>query len=310
MLGRFIVSMALASTATSAWSQDVQDRDAAGSGSEIIVTGERVAREQEQVLSSVTVVTGEEVDRSGERGVYEAIVGAPNVLPAPGEFLPPIRGDESGGPGGLFGGVLFGTQPRATLILDDVPRISSGANNSATSIFDVAQVEVLRGPQTTLRGANAISGAFLIVTRRPSERLEAAALGELVDNAVVDPTYRVAGMLNLPIAQGIALRLTAERIDGSVPIIVRPYDPLDPANPPLRPGTGYEDLSRFGRNRFRGQLLVAPSQLSGFELLLQGEHETGVDVGFDSFVNDPSFFTNQAAGGFPEVTSIKDRVFG
>lgn len=162
---------------------------------DIVVTGERIDKQQEQVLSSVTVVTAAEADRSGQRGIYESIIGVPNITSAPGEFLPPIRGDETGGPGGLLGGVLFGIQPRATPIVDDVQRVSSGANNAGTSIFDIAQVEILRGPQTTLRGANAISGAYRIVTRRPSDDLEAAALAELTDNDFVEPTYRLAAMV-------------------------------------------------------------------------------------------------------------------
>lgn len=57
----------------------------------ITVTGERVERAAQETTSSVTVFSEDDVRRSGVDGVYEVIERAPNVTPAPGEFLPPIR---------------------------------------------------------------------------------------------------------------------------------------------------------------------------------------------------------------------------
>ena len=73
--------------------------------------------------------------------------------------------------------------------------------------FDIARVEVLRGPQGTLYGASSLGGVIKYVPNRPStERFEARVLGsaETVDNG--DPGYSLTGLVNVPLGDKAAVR--------------------------------------------------------------------------------------------------------
>jgi iron complex outermembrane receptor protein len=96
---------------------------------------------------------------------------------------------------------------------DDVPFGSSSGLANASILagdfdtFDIARVEVLRGPQGTLYGASSLGGVMKYVPNRPTtERFEARLLGsaETVDNA--DPGYSLTGLVNVPLGGKAALR--------------------------------------------------------------------------------------------------------
>src|SRR5262249_3635827 len=98
---------------------------------------------------------------------------------------------------------------------DDVPfGSSSGLANAAISAgdfdtFDVARVEVLRGPQGTLYGASSVGGVLKYVPNRPStERFEARFLASAhgVDHG--DPGSSLTGMVNVPLSEKVAVRAT------------------------------------------------------------------------------------------------------
>ncbi len=59
--------------------------------------------------------------------------------------------------------------PSVGLVVDDVDFSGLGA---VGTLFDVAQVEILRGPQGTLHGANALAGLVNIRTGEPTDTLE------------------------------------------------------------------------------------------------------------------------------------------
>lgn len=70
-------------------------------------------------------------------------------------------------------------------------------------IFDLERVEMLRGPQGTLQGRNAVAGSINFVTAKPVEELAARASVSYGNyNAL-----RVEGMINVPLADGYAFRV-------------------------------------------------------------------------------------------------------
>ena len=80
----------------------------------------------------------------------------------------------------------------------------SGTSSFAdTGFFDVAQVEVLKGPQGTLSGRNAVGGLINIVTNRPTSELEGSFD---VDFGNYD-SVRSNLVLNLPLSDRISTRL-------------------------------------------------------------------------------------------------------
>src|SRR6185437_4946802 len=60
---------------------------------------------------------------------------------------------------------------------------------------DVAQVEVLRGPQGALYGRNATAGVVNLISAKPSDQYEAIASVDVGD----DNNRRLEGMLNIPV---------------------------------------------------------------------------------------------------------------
>src|SRR5262249_6425039 len=76
-------------------------------------------------------------------------------------------------------------------------------NHSSSPLYDMAGIQVLKGPQGTLFGRNATGGAVLYTTAQPTDELEGYALARYGNHDKFD----AEGALNLPVANGAALRV-------------------------------------------------------------------------------------------------------
>jgi outer membrane receptor protein involved in Fe transport len=157
------------------------------------------------------------------------------------------------------------------IYFDDVPFGSStGLANGSISAgdfdtFDVARVEVLRGPQGTLYGASSLGGVLKFVPNRPrNDRFEARLLGsaETVDNG--DPGYSVTGMANVPLGAKAAVRASGFYRSDSGFIDSIGNNPVPSLATPgvnvisgTRVANGLNALDRFGG---RLAVLVEPSK--------------------------------------------------
>src|SRR5207302_10683243 len=104
-----------------------------------------------------------------------------------------LRGIESG-----FDGV-----PTVAFYLDEAP-----VPVMDPKLFDIERIEVLRGPQGTLYGANSMGGAVRVVMNKPVFN-ENQYRGDVTFKSTHfgDPTYEFNGMLNTPlINDALALR--------------------------------------------------------------------------------------------------------
>lgn len=91
--------------------------------------------------------------------------------------------------------------------------LSTNPNSFNEALFDVRQIEVLKGPQGALYGRNAVAGAILVTTKEPAEAFE-GRVGATVAN--VD-TRRVSAMLSGPLVEDkllARLALSARQTDG------------------------------------------------------------------------------------------------
>ena len=234
----------------------------------VVVEGARFSRSLRNTTSSVTVIDELEVERADGRGLYDALPGTPNLTPRGVSELPAIRGLETGGPGGLANTATQGTFPRAPLIVDGIARPASVANSSFSSLWDVEQVEIFRGPQSTLQGRNAIGGAFVVNTKDPTFTPEASVLSSTAFDGNSDPDGRFAGMVSGPVAEDrLALRFTAEHERGD--------DPREVVNVP--PGGNGDEQTEFDFTRLRAKALMTPQGETGdlrLELLAEGQFGT------------------------------------
>lgn len=172
---------------------------------EVVVTAQKRSEAVQEIPASVTVVGGQllEQQRADDfQALVPLVPGLSINSTRPGVTRVTLRGVNTGGVASTIG-VYF----------DDVPFGSSTglANGAIVSgdfdTFDVARIEVLRGPQGTLYGASSLGGVIKYVPNRPNtERFEARVMGsaESVDNG--DPGYSMTGLLNVPLSDKAALR--------------------------------------------------------------------------------------------------------
>jgi vitamin B12 transporter len=128
---------------------------------QVVVSPTAIVTPMEQVASSVTVITAKDIERDQRRTVPDALATVPglNVV-------------QSGGPGGLTSVFMRGTNANHTKILID--GIDASDPSNPARVFDlgqlltadIQQIEVLRGPQSGLYGADAIGGVISIITKK------------------------------------------------------------------------------------------------------------------------------------------------
>ncbi len=126
-----------------------------------------------QVASSTTVVTGEQLQNQDFAIVAEALRGVPG--------LDVVRAGPVGGQTSVF---LRGANSQQTkVLLDGIPvndpsNASRSFDFSTLSVDEIERIEVVRGPQSTLYGTDAIGGVVSIVTRRGEGPLRVQAFAE------------------------------------------------------------------------------------------------------------------------------------
>lgn len=168
---------------------------------EILVTGELREATLADSPASISVLTLED-QRSGTVNHLEEVLGrVANVNLASGggraRFVQ-IRGI---GERGQFAEPL---NPSVGLIVDGVDLTGIGVT---ATLFDVEQVEVLRGPQGTIYGANALAGLINVRTNDPTEAFESRLRLDAGDHDAVGVGAVVSG----PISETLGYRLAAQQ---------------------------------------------------------------------------------------------------
>jgi outer membrane cobalamin receptor len=124
----------------------------------VVVSAAQVEVPLSQASSSVTVITGEELDARQIHSLADAL-----------RTVPGITVSATGGPGAVTGLFPRGGESNFTLVyVDDVPVTAFGGEFDFAHLGteNVERIEVVRGPQSALFGSNAIGAVVRIVTRR------------------------------------------------------------------------------------------------------------------------------------------------
>jgi outer membrane receptor protein involved in Fe transport len=174
---------------------------------QVMVTAQKRAQTTLDVPQSLSVISGETLEREQASTFADYLKLVPSlqlVQSTPGEGRLVLRGLDTGG-----------IASTVAVYLDETPfGSSSGLVNGAVlagdfDTFDMARVEVLRGPQGALYGASSLGGLLKFVTNTPETdrflmRVRAGAAA--VDGGKV--AYRSNLVLNTPISDTLAFRVS------------------------------------------------------------------------------------------------------
>jgi len=174
--------------------------------SDIIVTAQRRAEKVTEVPISITVASAAQLERQQVNTVNDLARIAPSleIQQAPGQ--------NTGGGGSIRGIGTMTFSPGAVASVGVVVDQVSQGNANISDLFDIARVEVLKGPQGTLFGLTTSAGVINITTNAPvfgefsgrvrTELSDAGTAGAKYGNQVVQ------GVLNVPLAANMAARIS------------------------------------------------------------------------------------------------------
>lgn len=192
-----LAGASLYAISTPAFAQETPD--GASENNEIIVTARRKDERLQDVPLVVQAVTAQDLTKNQLRRLEDVS----SIVP--GLALTRANGTAAGTStirGVAFDSNASGSQTTIEFYRNDAV-ISSGL--VFQSMFDIGQIEVLRGPQGTLRGRASPSGSFTITTRRP----DLGEYGGYVTGTVAnEDRYNLNGAINVPILRDrFAIRL-------------------------------------------------------------------------------------------------------
>ena len=140
---------------------------------EIVVTARFQEESLQQIPLAITAISADKLEANGAQNVIDVADWAPNVtIDQLGSGWGPTLAANIRGLG--FGDFKGTSDPTVSIYLDDV--VLGRPTGAILDLMDLERVEVLRGPQGTLFGKNAIGGVVRLISRKPGEGDENAAI--------------------------------------------------------------------------------------------------------------------------------------
>ena len=249
--------------------------------SPVVITGSREPTPLDRLVGDVVVIDAERIRASSADSLEDLLRREGGV-----------QLSRNGGPGQVAGLFLRGSAASSTLVLVDGVRIGSATlgqvDFAAIGLGQIERVEILRGPASSLYGADAVGGVVQIITRRGAGPLRFnahAAAGEL-GSSIVDASIGGSnGRLDY------AASLSRESSRGVSAI--KPNDTFGNFNP---------DRDGFARTNvaLRGGYAFAPGHRLGLSVL-----EDRLNAQYDSAEFLPPTFTQDATPDFRNRTTTR-----
>lgn len=190
-----------------AMAQNAQATDE-GLGNDIVVTARRTEEKLQDVPISITVLSEKTLANNN-------ITSAKDIA----TYTPGLSTNNRFGSDNTTWTIRGFTQEQrstatvGTYFADVVAPRGSGATQGGDgagpgNLFDLSNVQVLKGPQGTLQGRNSTGGAVLLVPKKPTDRLEGYVEGSVGDYAM----YRTQGVFNIPVSDTLRVRLGVDHM--------------------------------------------------------------------------------------------------
>jgi len=193
----FILIPAFAlSTAT--WAAQAQTPEA--TVETLVVTGTRLETAPSSMPSHITVLDRATIERRNKSSVLELL-----------REVDGIQVTQYGGRGGLTSVFLQGAEPNFTVVLLDGVKVNDPNNSRGGSfnfanlnLAEIERIEVLRGPQSSIYGSDALAGVINIVSRTPADAREASIALE----GGADDLLRSSVHVSTPLGERLRLSAT------------------------------------------------------------------------------------------------------
>jgi len=166
---------------------------------EIIVTAQKRTQSLEDVPLSISVIEGDRLEQRDIRNLEELSTTTPNIKITQGGQADQLQIR------GVGSGFNPGFEQAVGTFVDGLYRSRSRAVRA--SLFDLERVEVLKGPQSTFFGNNAIAGALNITTRKPANTFEGNSTALYSPD---DGEYNAEAGASLPISNTLSARLAGK----------------------------------------------------------------------------------------------------
>ena len=236
---RALISAALAGASVLAMAASAQAQTSSAPGAsapaeeatlgEIVVTARRKSESLQEVPQTVNAVTSDTLQKLNIRKFEDVQTVVPGLSLASANTGFAANASLRG----VTFDVATSAQPTVALYLNDAP---VQALFLFQSLFDIGQVEVLKGPQGTNRGISAPSGAITVTMHKP----DLSNFGGYVDVTATDLQGRNAqGAINLPIIKDVLAVRASAVIDQN------DYDGVNSIHSNLRPSQK-TSAERFG----------------------------------------------------------------
>lgn len=236
----FFSALVLLSIAPCAYAQETESGDAENGQEldQIIVTGTRLEATQKTEGSTSTVLTEQQLEDGQYRSAVDALAQVPGLDVV-----------QSGGPGGNTSIFIRGADSGQTLVLLDGIELNNPASTNRSfnmanlTLENVERIEVIRGPQSTIYGSDAMGGVINLVSKKAQKGLHMSATSEAGSfssfNQIGNISYGSDGF-------DVSTAITQQNL-GSVSAADAQY------------GNGEPD--RYDNTSLSGRLRMAPSEM-------------------------------------------------
>jgi len=231
--------------------------EAAGVLEEVVVTGRKREENLQDVPAAIVAISSETIERANISSARDVTMRVPNVSIV--ESLSPtstyiiVRGIAS----------TRNSEPAVSMVVDGV-QVGS-ATEISQAYYDVDQIELLKGPQGSLYGRNALGGALIINSKKPSDEVE----GRLRVGTGDAGFFEVNGSLSAPVSDNLFLRFSGAHssYDGSIEnqYLNRVFDAASRANTGNVPSNSAMDFEE--NNAYRIQMLWDPTDTTSVNLI-------------------------------------------
>lgn len=208
LVSNFALAAAMLAAAPLA-AQDTAAAPAAGEAEDqgIIVTGLRREESLQDTPAAVTAFNSQAIENAGIERPADFIALTPNVNL--------VETQNAGNAFVIIRGITQNrnSEPSVAVIVDGVQQVNPAQFNQ--DLFDIEQIEVLKGPQGGLYGRNAIGGAIIITTKKPTDEFSGNITAG-IDNGF---GYFLRGGISGPLADNVFFRVAGSyyNTDGFIP---------------------------------------------------------------------------------------------